>query len=152
MYSPLHGNRLNLKKNIYNCLIPVRRVRKGSLISQMNSDHLNYKFQCHFKGFKTTHLFSKYYRIICDIYWGQTGDRDQIEPACKQKVAPRTSNQFSPDLFNLHSKAILTELDFLPGFIIDKNNLNTRKKADDSVLMADAEKLQEIREQVVKEN
>lgn len=31
---------------------------------------------------------------------------------------------FSPDLFNLSSKVILSELDILPGFIVHESNIN----------------------------
>lgn len=54
------------------------------------------------------------------------------------------------DMYSLHN-LILTELENLVGFIINKYNLNTIYYANDTVLMANSKKI-ELLEHVVKEN
>lgn len=56
-------------------------------------------------------------------------------------------------LFSLYSKIILTELVYLPVFIIKGHNLNNIHYAEDTVLMADSQgKLKELLNMVVKES
>ncbi len=46
---------------------------------------------------------------------------------------------FSPDLFNLYSEIILRCLQDLPGVVINGQNINNIRYADDTVLIADSE-------------
>lgn len=81
-------------------------------------------------------LFWKDIRITENLYWEQTvciqienkfSNYTEIERSARQGCV------FSPNLFSLQSKAILRELEVLPGFIIGGLNLKNIRFADDRV-------------------
>ena len=59
----------------------------------------------------------------------------------------------SPDLFNFYSEMILCETEDLKGFIIEGQNINNLRYADDTGLIAESEKeLHDLLGKVVKES
>ena len=82
------------------------------------------------------------FRVLTNLYWGQKAvvrigdDRSgwiEIQHGVRQGCV------LSPDLFSLHSQAVMDELGDLEGIRIGGININNIRYADDTVLIADTE-------------
>ena len=93
-------------------------------------------------------------RILSNLYWKQkatvrvNGEHSE-ETSIRRGV--RQGCVLSPDLFNLYTENILTEIEDIRGISVGGHNINNLRYADDTVLIAQSEKtLQKMLDIVVK--
>ena len=67
-------------------------------------------------------------------------------------IGVRQGCVLSPKLFNLYTEKIFNESDELPGCIVDRENFNNLRYADDTVLLAESESALQSMADVVRQN
>ena len=86
-------------------------------------------------------------RLISNLYWNQKAAvriENDVTDWAEIKRGARQGCVLSPDLFSLYSQMVMNALEDLEGISIGGRNVNNIRYADDTVLIADSEKLQTL--------
>ena len=82
-------------------------------------------------------------QIIGNLYWNQraavriSNDKSEWQDI-RRRVRQGCDSVLSPDLFNIYSEVIMSELGDAEGVNIGGKNVNNIRYADDTALMADS--------------
>ena len=94
-------------------------------------------------------------RVIEKLYWQQTATvrfGDEYSELFPIKRGVQQGCILSPKLFNLYTEKIFNESDELPGCIVDGENFDNLRYADDAVLLTESESTLQSIVDVVRQN